>query len=238
LHEPYRWERKAEAFALEHGHPRRVFCSSLADVFDNEVDDKWRLDALATMAATPSLRWEICTKRVSNVRKMVPWAPLPSIAAVTRGASLEASAPMVEVRRPWPWNVGLLITTVTPEEITRDVPRLCELKHDFGIPWVGLSIEPMIADVAEALRSLGADLLELDWIILGGESGPGARACDIRWMREVIHWVRGLGLKVFVKQMGDKPTYGGAPLSFTGKGKDPAEWPGDLRVQDFPAALS
>lgn len=64
---PLRWQREAGAFLAEHGHPRRVFCASLADIFDNEVDDQWRADAFALMEATPDLRWQLCTKRVSNI---------------------------------------------------------------------------------------------------------------------------------------------------------------------------
>lgn len=230
---PGRWQRDAAKFFAEHGHPRRVFASSLADIFDNEVDPSWRAEAFTAMESTPDLRWMLCTKRVSNIAKMVPdrWKP-----AINR--TIPLMDPPADVPAAWPRNVGNLITTVTPEEIARDVPRLVELKMQYGIPWVGLSIEPMIADVADALSDLGAMLNRVDWIILGGESGRLARECDIHWMKRAIVVALNRGVSVFVKQMGDDPTYGGAALRFTGAGKDPLEWPEDIRLQQFPAALS
>lgn len=147
-----RWQKQAPAFMAEHGRPRRVFCSSLSDIFDNEVADEWRAEAFTAMEAAPDVRIQICTKRISNVAKMAP----------------EHWAPNMEHGPRWPRNVGLLITVVTPEEIARDVPRLVELKRRFGIPWVGLSVEPMIANVAPALRALGPALQQVDWAIFWG----------------------------------------------------------------------
>ena len=63
-----RWERDAKAS----GQRPRVFCASLADVFDNEVPHEWRADLWALIADCPSLDWIIVTKRVGNVAKMAP----------------------------------------------------------------------------------------------------------------------------------------------------------------------
>ncbi len=94
----------------------------------------------------------------------------------------------------------------------------------------------------------------IDWIITGGESGPGARPCNIEWLRSTVEQCKQAGVPVFVKQLGSKPFYideanrrcGGAvavpvsALAFGGwehtgkmfkssKGADPSEWPDDLR---------
>lgn len=231
---PKRWQRDAPAFLAEHGHRRRVFCSSLADVFDNEVDPAWRAEAFAAMEASPDLLWQICTKRISNVAKMIPehWH-------VNDGRKALGDTGLLQ----WPKNVGLLITTVTPEEIARDVPRLVTLKRWLGIPWVGLSIEPMIADVTEALLAVER-LAEVDWAIFGGESGPNARACHIGWITFGAWACERSGVKVFVKQLGAKPFAAGATSGAVAlnlqdpAGKDPDEWPlPGLRVREFPAAL-
>src|ERR1700676_906243 len=66
--EPLKWNRKA---ALT-GYRPRVFCSSLSDFFDNEVDPQWRVEAWAVIRATTNLRWMILTKRIGNARKMLP----------------------------------------------------------------------------------------------------------------------------------------------------------------------
>lgn len=67
--EPLKWNKKAEAS----GQPWRVFCGSLCDVFDNEVSDEWRDDLWNLIYATPSLTWLLLTKRVGNAGKMAPW---------------------------------------------------------------------------------------------------------------------------------------------------------------------
>lgn len=97
----------------------------------------------------------------------------------------------------------------------------------------------------------------LDWIVVGGESGPGARPFDLAWARSVIEQTRGTGCKVFVKQLGARPTgfrpidYGLDTFGCTGvngwgfdsdgnirlgnrKGGNPSEWPEDLRVREWP----
>lgn len=97
----------------------------------------------------------------------------------------------------------------------------------------------------------------LDWIVVGGESGPGARPFDLAWARSVIEQAKGTGCRVFVKQLGAKPIADHANvrgLRFGqldprdhghgddhvrvrlahGKGADPSEWPTDLNVREWP----
>lgn len=223
-----RYQRDAAKFLAEHGHPRRVFCSSLSDIFDNEVESEWRLEAFAEMEAAPDVRIQICTKRVSNVIKMIPEHWGKGDTGILKGHSF------------WPQNVGLLITVVTPEEIARDVPRLAILKRQFGIPWVGLSIEPMIADIADAFAA-ALSVGDIDWVILGGESGIEARPCDLSWIASALvicNWFR---VSAFVKQMGDRPLLRGKPIKMKAPaGGNPEEWPKmlELGIRQFPAALS
>jgi len=91
----------------------------------------------------------------------------------------------------------------------------------------------------------------LDWVIVGGESGPGARPFDVAWARSAIRQCREAGVACFVKQIGRNPRCtheerggsevgpGGAlvPVLLVkdGKGGDPSEWPEDLRVREFPS---
>lgn len=83
----------------------------------------------------------------------------------------------------------------------------------------------------------------LDWIIVGGESGPGARPFDVEWARSTIRQCREAGVACFVKQLGgnrmeDGYTDPGHTPSLdrvrARKGDDPSEWPGDLRVREYP----
>lgn len=74
----------------------------------------------------------------------------------------------------------------------------------------------------------------LDWIIVGGESGPGARPCDVSWIRSIVEQCRAANVPAFVKQLGSRPVDGAAFRMYDRKGGDPAEWPEDLRVREMP----
>lgn len=173
--EPYRWQKQADKFFAEHGRRRRVFTLSMGDLFDNEVPDEWRADHMDTMRECDRLDWQICTKRVSNIEKMMPAGWM----------------------REWPQHVGVLITVVTQAEADRDIPRLRLLKYRYHIPWIGISYEP--AQEAIAPESLD----RLDWIIFGGKSGPkwNDRPFDAEWARPIIARCAETGAAFFFKQV-------------------------------------
>lgn len=90
------------------------------------------------------------------------------------------------------------------------------------------------------------DWSRLDWIIVGGESGPRARRCNVAWIRSIVEQCRATGTPCFVKQMGAQPRAAHdeheaedlrwtGPMSATrGAHGDPHQWPEDLRVREFP----
>lgn len=183
--EPYRWQKNADKFFAEHGRDRRVFTLSMGDLFDNEVDRQWRSDHMGVMEACDRLRWQICTKRISNLPKMI-W-------------------PRWE--EAWPQHIGVLITVVTQAEADRDVPRLLDCKQRFGIPWVGISYEPAQEEIDFWLY-LNAET-RLDWIIFGGKSGPkwNDRLFSLDWARQTRNQCIANGTAFFMKQVaGFRPT--------------------------------
>ena len=111
---PLAWNAKAEAS----GKPWRVFCASLADVFDNEVPEAWRADLWRLIRATPALTWLLLTKRIGNVAKMHP------------GGHYE--------------NVWIGATIVNAEEAERDVPKLLAVE---GVAKLFVSYEPALGPV-------------------------------------------------------------------------------------------
>lgn len=82
---PLAWNRKAEAA----GTRPFVFCASLADVFDNEVDPAWRADLFALIEDTPQLVWLLLTKRIGNVPRMVERLPANVAVGATMANQLE-----------------------------------------------------------------------------------------------------------------------------------------------------
>jgi protein gp37 len=69
---PIKWNEQARAFRREHGHRPRVFCASLADVFDNQAESSWREDLFALIRECRRLDWLVLTKRPQNIFKMLP----------------------------------------------------------------------------------------------------------------------------------------------------------------------
>jgi protein gp37 len=191
--EPYRWQRDADAFEAEHGRRRRVFTLSMGDLFDNEVPDEWRQRHFDTMQDCDRLEWQICTKRISNLPKMIPhdWTPT---------SFQKLGADDEDTHMCWPQHVGVLITIVTQAEADRDVPRLLEYKRRFGIPWVGISYEPAQEGVS-FITWLGDD--GLDWIIFGGKSGAqwNDRPFHLGWARNVMLECNAFGTAFFMKQV-------------------------------------
>jgi protein gp37 len=65
---PLRWNKRAQAERTR----RRVFCASMADIFDNKVPTSWRVDLWSLIRSTPALDWFLLTKRPQNIRDMLP----------------------------------------------------------------------------------------------------------------------------------------------------------------------
>jgi protein gp37 len=92
-----------------------------------------------------------------------------------------------------------------------------------------ISFEPLIEDIGDV------DLTGIDWAIWGGESGDGARDCEIEWLRSGVELCRRDGVTPFVKQLGAAPKLGGKPYPITdAKGGNMADWPEDIRVREMP----
>ncbi|MFZ3484242.1 phage Gp37/Gp68 family protein [Sphingomonas sp. 3-13AW] len=153
---PLRWQADAAAFQAKHGRRQRVFCASLADVFDNAVDDSWRADLFELIRATPDLDWLLLTKRIGNVANMLP-VPF-------------------DFEELYP-NVWLGATIVNQAEADRDIPKLLAVPARVRF----LSMEPLLGPV----EFDPCELVRLDWIIVGGESGPGARPMHPDWARSL-----------------------------------------------------
>lgn len=180
---PVRWNAThAEYFAL-HGRRRRVFCASLADVFDNRADPQWRADLWALVRATPHLDWLLLTKRIGNVASMLPpdWGD------------------------GYP-NVWLGISVVKQGEADRDVPKL--LSTPARMRW--LSMEPLLGPVSfqglfanpHDMRD-GSNALEcIDWVVVGGESGANARDIPPGAVESLRDQCAAVGVPFFFKQWG------------------------------------
>lgn len=192
----------------------RVFCASLADVFDNEVPPGWREDLWKLIDETPYLDWILVTKRVGNVSRMAPDTFFPS-------------------------NVILLATIVDQPEADRDLNKLVDLKKRGIVRKIGVSYEPALGPV-----DWSPWLRDLDWLIVGGESsqnGAEARMFMLEWAENSIELCRSAGVPIFIKQLGSTPAAEVGSYFWFAKdhimdraAADPSEWPEELRVRQFP----
>lgn len=191
---PCQWNREAETFFALHHRRQRVFCASLADVFDNEVDLLWRRDLFRLIVDTPNLDWLLLTKRIGNVPTML------------RHIGIERL----------PDNVWLGATIVNQSEADRDIPKLLAVPARVRF----LSMEPLLGPVDLTGEYLTAKLGEypfrgvpadhrtllidmLDWIIVGGESGHGARPMHPDWARDLRDQCVAAGVAFLFKQWGE-----------------------------------
>lgn len=196
LNKPHKWNKEAGI----QGERRRVFCASLADVFDNHksILPAWREDLWALIRETPHLDWLLLTKRPQNIKKFLPedWG------------------------QGYP-NVWLGITGENDDELHR------RSDHLFLIPAAKyfLSAEPLLGplDIIDRLRPaphLGHSLQVrdgywrvgltedgprvnwrgFDWVIAGGESGPNFRPGNLDWFKSLRDQCLVAGVPFFFKQ--------------------------------------
>lgn len=209
---PLAWDKAAKAAGERH----RVFCASLADVFDNHpsILPEWRADLWALIRATPNLDWMLLTKRPGNIAKMLPddWG------------------------NGYP-NVWLGCTVVNQEEADRDVPKLLAVPaavrflsmepllgpvslihlrryNPKGLPWINalrglvtrgqyLARSPEECSFNTSTQLIPPELPKLDLVIVGGESGPGARPMHPDWARSLRDQCVAAGVAFHFKQWGE-----------------------------------
>ena len=131
----------------------------------------------------------------------------------------------------WPLpNVWLGVSVEDQDTADERIPPLLQTPATVRF----LSCEPLLEDVTIFSLDGPIDVPDgmrspLDWVIVGGESGPGARPCDVAWIRSIVQQCKATKVSVFVKQLGARH------LKLRDrKGGDPTEWPDDLRVREFP----
>jgi protein gp37 len=300
--QPLRWNREAEAT----GERKRVFCASLADVFEEWdgpiVDSKGQVlyrwpdgsytsnvfspatpsERLATMDdlrrdlfrlidATPWLDWLLLTKRPERIREL--WPPR----VLVHNADGQGHDDMTNYRE----NVWLGCSISIQADADRNLPEL--LKCRDLAPVLFVSAEPLLEDIDFrqsfkdgshrnyldgqfydlpctgvggypdfTAKTVEPSLSRIHWVIVGGESGPHARPCDLAWVRSLVQQCKTAGTPAFVKQLGARPVEG-LCMRFTdgprthlaeqvgqwlkladSKGGNWFEWPADLRVRQFP----
>lgn len=194
---PLKWNAEARDKGIRY----RVFCASLADVFDNHksILPEWRDDLWDLIARTPHLDWLLLTKRPQNIANMLP-VPF-------------------DFERMYP-NVWLGTTVENQAEADRRIPHLLAVPAKVHF----LSCEPLLGpvdltphlwgraepcpgcpedadcDCGTMPRHMLGEESDIGWVIVGGESGPGARSSDLDWYRGLRDQCAEAGVPFLFKQ--------------------------------------
>lgn len=178
--QPITWNKHHAAFQAKHGHRQRVFCASLADVFDNQAPEGARADLFSLIIDTPHLDWLLLTKRPENIEDM--------ILDLIGGDRLEVM----------PSNIWLGVTCEDQGAYDRRWPILRDIPAAVHF----ISYEPALGP----LRILGDDQFSKmpDWLICGGESGHGYRDMPTQWANDIGWICKANGVAFFMKQMAGK----------------------------------
>lgn len=239
---PLVWQKKAEQALRDHSEslmwdtspkkkpcPPRVF-PSLCDPFDEEVPVEWFILFMELIWKTPNIDWLLLTKRPRNWAKRLH----------------DADVVLNGMRK------------VKDEEVTQEYINEwlghCPPKN----VWMGVSIEnqkndhrwQLLAEIPAMKRFVSFEPLigpidvrqiydpKADWVIIGGESGRGARPCNLEWIRTLKNQCQDAGIATFVKQIGSNPVMEPGPVAWLTedpKGGDMSEWPEDLRIREMPS---
>jgi protein gp37 len=263
--------------------PCLVFVNSMSDLFHEDVPDAFIDQVFAVMALAPQHTFQILTKRAARMRQ---YFAVDEVDLRKRWGNAARTSPFT-ADLIWIWNEEAIETFsefVPAAPAPVPLPNVwlgvsCEdqQRADERIPLLlqtpaavrFISAEPLLGPLN--LREMAAvddwhvDALDtpdpsrrLRWVIVGGESGPGARPCDLAWVRSIVQQCRAAGVACFVKQLGawiKWPPVGvdqgfidrtrldpiflkhAPPVAFglcDRKGGDISEFPPDLRVREYP----
>jgi protein gp37 len=190
LTEPLRWRK-----------PRRVFVNSMSDLAHARVSDEAIARVFAVMGACERHQFQLLTKRPRRLAKLLSRYDFPDLIA----AAAERDVPGQPVRheRRWPLSNVWIGTSIESDEYCWRADELRRTPAAIRF----LSLEPLLGP----LPSL--DLTEIDWVIVGGESGPNFRRLDLDWVRDLRDRCERLRTPLFFKQVGGlTPKAGGRVL--------------------------
>jgi protein gp37 len=240
---PLRWRR-----------PRRVFVNSTSDLFHESLSFEDIAEVFLVMDCEPARKhtFQILTKRPARAREFFRYWQEGNLYPLAGNEQLGSDV------HEWRWPLRNVWLGVSVEDQASADARVPELLHCPAVVRF-LSVEPLLESVDLSAATEGIiytkdgrldrteGLRPVDWVIIGGESGPRARRCDVGWVQRAMLRCQLSRVPVFVKQLGAHITVGDSQWSFSKdapesqrwyladrKGGNPGEWPDALRVREFP----
>lgn len=252
--------------------PARIFVNSMSDLFHESVEQQWLNDIFGIMALAHWHTFQVLTKRPERALSYLvngSHGVIEQFQQIQNGGGIGPRSMFraLDIKRRdgvgWQWplpNVWLGVSVEDQKTADERIPLLLETPA--AVRWI--SAEPLLGPVelgAAVGRKHGAEYHDkygpctcgrearLDWVVVGGESGPKSRQFDLTWARSIVEQCQAANVPVFVKQLGANPFNGGVNCGNGNerfgahsvtlkdrKGGDINEWPEDLRVREFPKA--
>ena len=180
LREPLSWKK-----------PRRVFVNSMSDLFQDGVPDDFIKEVFTVMAIAKQHTFQVLTKRADRMQRLLSSWRADDM--YDFWYAFDDGAREIEA---WPLpNVQLGVSAENQRALDDRLPML--YRTPSAVRFV--SCEPLLEGLDIAKHRPGANRL---WVIVGGESGPGARPCQTWWIRNIVRQCQQADVPVFVKQLG------------------------------------
>lgn len=198
-------EKLKEARKIPSGS--KVFVNSMSDLFHSDVPFYFIHQVIDAIKTRPDVIFQVLTKRPERVREYMNWV----VDNFHDGHHLSICLPQ---------NLWLGVSVEMKNYIER-IDQLISLTYRWGLSVVQgrifVSFEPLLGDIGKI------DLEGIDWIIIGGESGPHHRPMKVEWAANLTRQAKEQGVAVWMKQLG-----GIRP------GGNIEDFPEELRVREFP----
>ena len=246
------WEKALEQ-PLRWKDPHRIFVNSMSDLFHESVPTEWIDRIFAIMALCPQHQFQVLTKRAEQMRDYISGMKSLFAGGIPErladiALTIPSAPPNIIDRWPLP-NLHLGVSVEDQQRADERIPVL--LDTPAAVRWI--SAEPLLGPVDlmtitvkargmthifPSLTTTGFGNPPLDWVVIGGESGPHARPFSMEWARSIITQCREAQTPVFMKQVG---RWAGEVKDgvwhnrlYAHKGGAMDEWPADLRVREYP----
>lgn len=247
---PARWTGRVELISEKLGEPlcwktpRRVFVNSMSDLFHEDLAFVDIAAVFGAMASAPQHTFQVLTKRPERMLEFFEGDWRPAHGSLREHAYYAAKARLgsrLKDRLASPWDRGYPLSNVWLGVSCEDQKRADEripllLKTPAAVRFV--SLEPLLGSIdLDRKELLCVDWRRkltigtyLDWVIVGGESGQGARPCGVPWIRSIVQQCKAARVPCFVKQLGanviDRNDAGF-------DGSEPSSWPEDTETDDW-----
>jgi len=227
--------------------PRRIFVNSMSDTWHEKLPLRNIAYIYAMMGFCRQHTFQVLTKRPENRLAAMNSGRFRELVERWYGDILERRVELPEEAPDLSWPLSNVWEGVSVED-RKHLSRIDQLRETPAALRF-LSLEPLLEDLGQL------DLRGIGWCVIGGESGPGARPCDIAWIRSIVSQCKAANVRCFVKQVGAQACYRD-PLEGLGfdaealdkhlgddrvflrlrsrKGGNPEEWSYDLRVREIP----